>query len=149
MYGWCKCAWRKFSLSLASAALCALPWPATAADPIAVESGGVSSEHFAAMSARASGYSFKLLLAAKGSGAYLADVDVTVRALPGNEVVVQHRSQGPLLLAALPPGRYSVEARYGPVRPGAPATIQRQVSIPQSGRADVVMHFETSDKVGE
>ncbi len=139
---------RKLTLVLASAALCALAGPAAAVQQLPVESGGVGSEQFAALSARAGAYSFKLLLAAKGSGAYLANVDVTVRALPSNEVVVQHRTEGPLLLAALPPGRYGVEARYDAVRPGAPTAIQRQFTIPQKGQVDMVIHFDTTDRVG-
>ncbi|MBI5722243.1 MAG: hypothetical protein HZC37_31595 [Burkholderiales bacterium] len=128
-------------LTLASAAMAADP-PA-----VPVRSGGVSVDEFAELNRQASAYSLKLILAAKGSGAYLADVDVVVRELPSRSVVLEHRSEGPLVLASLPPGRYEVAATYGQVRPGALKTQTRTVSISPSALAQRVMYFDTGDEV--
>jgi hypothetical protein len=136
--------WTAATLVLALAAS-----PATAQQSVAVESGGASVESFDALTARASDYSLKLLLAAKGSGAYLADVDVTVRALPSNDLVLQHRTEGPLMLAALPSGRYRIETHYSDVLPGAATTIQRTVVVPRNGRRNVVIYFDTGDNVAQ
>ena len=114
-------------------------------------SGGASMDEFAEMNRLAGDYNMKLVLAAKGSGAYLADVDVTVRSLPGRQVVLETRTEGPLLLAALPPGRYEVSASYADVLPGTPTTQTRVVQITQSAQnsvpAQLVMYFDTGDKV--
>jgi hypothetical protein len=138
-------AMRNLSWTAAALALSIAASSAAAQQPVAVESGGASVESFDALAARASDYSLKLLLAAKGSGAYLADVDVTVLALPGNDVLLQHRTEGPLMLAALPPGRYRVEARYSDVLPGAATTIRRDVVVPKNGLREVVIYFDTGD----
>lgn len=130
-------------LTFAGAAFAANPPPV----PVAVRSGGVSVDEFAELNRRASDFSLKLILAAKRTGAYLADVDVVVRALPSRNVVFEHRSEGPLVLAALPPGRYEVTATYGQVLPGAPTTNTRIVTIAPSGLAQMVMYFDTGDEV--
>lgn len=146
--------WRKYQHLTAIAALMvgSLSWSAgtlaQVSSQFAVESGGASQEDFEALSAKASDYSLKLLLAAKGSGAYLAYVDVTVRALPSNDVVLEHRTEGPLMLADLPPGRYRVEAQYTDVLPGAPNVLRRDVVIPREGLRQLVLYFDTGDKVG-
>ncbi|MFO1288956.1 MAG: hypothetical protein U1F49_22030 [Rubrivivax sp.] len=132
------------SLALASAA--ALATPPTNLD-VSVRSGGVSTEDFAALDSHASDYALKMIFAAKHSGAYLADVDVVVRSLPRREVVLEHRTEGPLLLATLPPGRYEVEASYGQVLPGAPTRQVRQVTISAKSLAQMVMYFDTGDEV--
>jgi hypothetical protein len=134
-----------FSGAAAVLALSIAASPAAAQQSVAVESGGASYESFDALAARASDYSLKLLFAAKGSGAYLADVDVTVRALPGNDIVLQHRTEGPLMLAALPPGRYRVETQFADVLPGAATTMRRDVVVPKNGRREVVIYFDTGD----
>lgn len=113
---------------------------------VVVRSGGTDVDEFAELNRQASDYQLKLILAAKHSGAYLADVDVVVRALPSREVVLEHRSEGPLVLAQLPPGRYEVTATYGQVLPGASNRLTRTVTVPASGSlAQMVMYFDTGD----
>lgn len=133
---------------LAAAAGLALSATAMAATQVPHRSGGASVEDFAELRGIASDHNLKLVLAARGSGAYLADVDVTVRSLPAREVVLEHRTDGPLLLATLPPGRYEVTARFGQVQPGAPDSVTRVIQVPRSGLARSVMYFETGDQVG-
>ena len=109
-------------------------------------SGGATVEEFAAMDRMSGAYSLKLVLAAKDGGAYLADVDVQVHALPSHTLMLQTRTQGPLLLAALPPGRYALTASVE-VRPGATSTLKRTIVIPASGQQKLVMYFNTGDEV--
>jgi hypothetical protein len=109
------------------------------------ESGGSSDEAVEAMAQRASQYSLKLTLAAKGSGAYLSDVDVTITALPKGTTVLEHRTQGPLLMAALPPGRYEISASFDDVLPGAATTVKRTVVVPRQGQAQAVLYFDNGD----
>jgi hypothetical protein len=99
------------------------------------------------LNSQASDYSLKLVLAAKGTGAYLSDVDVTVRSLPARDLMFEHHSEGSLVLAALPSGRYEVIASYSQVLPGAPTMIKRIVEVPRSGLAQMVMCFDTGEQV--
>jgi hypothetical protein len=120
------------------------------ADPettVQVKSGGVTVSDFSELNERADDYSLKLVWAAKDSGAYLADVDVSIRAMPSGDVVVQHRTEGPVMLVDLPPGRYVVAGQYGDVRPGAPSSVERAVVVPRQGTRQVVMYFNTADEV--
>ena len=110
-------------------------------------SGGVTVDEFKELNREAKDYSVKLVFAARGSGAYLADVDVTLASLPQHEVMLEHRTEGPLLLAALPPGRYELTASFKDVKPGAPATQKRVINVPRNGRADAVVYFDTGDEV--
>ena len=121
---------------------------ARAQSPVEVESGGVGLHDWALMKTRAHDYSFELTLAAKHSGAYLADVDVEVRRMPGGAVVVEHRTEGPLLLADLPPGRYRLDARYDDVLPGAASHVRRDFTIASSDQRRMVVYFDTGDNVG-
>lgn len=119
-----------------------------AAQSVAVESGGVGLDEFALLKTRAHEYSLELLLAAKHSGAYLADVDVVVQRMPDGEVVVEHRTEGPLLLADSAPGRYRLDAQFDDVVPGAPARVSRVFDVPREGLRRLVVYFDTGDRVG-
>jgi hypothetical protein len=130
--------------SFIAAALLGLALSAGAAT--AVQSGGASVEDFAALNREAAQHSLKLVLASKGSGAYLADVDVSVHELPSRRVVLEHRTEGPLMLAKLPPGRYEVVAQYRDVLPGAATRVVRTVSIGR-GLTQMVIYFDTGDEV--
>ena len=132
---------------LATAAGLALSTGAIASTQVPHRSGGVSVEDFAELRSQASDYNLKLVLAARGSGAYLADVDVTVRSLPSREVVLEHRTDGPQLLAALPAGRYEVTASFADVLSGARDTLTRVIQVPRSGLVRSVMYFDTGDEV--
>lgn len=108
-----------------------------------VDASAVTFGEIDAMNARAGDYSLKLVLAAKGSGDYLADVDVIIRSLPQRDQLVQVRTEGPLLMADLPPGRYEISATFDGVRPGAPSTVTRTLTVPRSGLQQAVIHFDT------
>ncbi len=75
-------------------------------------SGGIHLTEEEEMKALAPGYSVELLFAAHGArppDRYLAGIPVTIKDSSG-KVVLETESQGPFLLAKLPPGKYSVSA---------------------------------------
>lgn len=112
-------------------------------------SGGASVEHFNALMSEQGSYNVQIVLAAEGSGAYLSDADVTVRSLATHEVVLEHRMQGPLMLAALPPGRYGIRATlpFG-VQAGSPDTLTRVIEVTEAGGPiRLLMYFDTGDRV--
>jgi hypothetical protein len=102
------------SLGLLGAAALA---PALAQDALQPEtqngvvfvSGGVGDGSLDEIQAVKHQYNLHLLFAIKGSGQYLADVNVTIKDAQGNAVVAAV-SDGPFFLAKLPPGKYSVSA---------------------------------------
>lgn len=138
---------RRWIATAAATLACLAAATAASASTIPVRSGGVTTEEFAALNQEAGNYSLKLVMAARGSGAYLADVDVSVASLATGEVVLAHRSEGPLLLAALPPGRYRVTARFADVVPGASRTVTRVIQVPARGHVQAVLRFDTGDTV--
>jgi hypothetical protein len=120
------------------------------ADPaslVKVESGGVTADQFSELNQRADDYSLKLIWAAKGSGAYLADVDVSIHTLPSRDLVLQHRTEGPVMLVDLPPGRYVISGRYTDVTPGAKTEVERTIVVPRQGTRQMMMYFDTADQV--
>jgi hypothetical protein len=128
--------------------LCAVAGAQRSEGAVKFITGGASDEAIAALNQQAAAYSLKLLFAAKGSGAYLADVQVTVHALPSRDVVLETRTEGPLLLAALPAGRYQLTATYADVTPGSPNSMTRTLVVPRSGQLSQVVYFSTGDLVG-
>ncbi|MBO9516218.1 MAG: carboxypeptidase regulatory-like domain-containing protein [Variovorax sp.] len=105
-----------------AAAVCACvlaPWAAPAQTPVLAPSmktmgaaryvcGGVGAEESNAMRAAMKDHPLSLLFA-RASGAYLADVDVTVKDAQGGTALAM-RADGPVCLVDLPAGRYTVEA---------------------------------------
>lgn len=102
---------------------------------IAVIHGGVGAEERAAIEQTASGYNLKLTFARKGSGAYLFGVKVVVRNTQGR-VVLDTTASGPLMLAKLPDGAYSVAATEQGV------TLSQNIAIKGSARRDWVFRFD-------
>lgn len=73
-------------------------------------SGGVGEDERQAIKDLAPDYSLELLFATRGSpNEYLADVKVQIRD-KDSKVVLDAVSDGPFLLAKLPPGKYSISA---------------------------------------
>lgn len=74
-------------------------------------SGGIGEAAVSAFKAAAPKYPLELLFAQKSSpyDVYLADVKVVVRGASG-QVLLDTVSDGPFLLAQLPPGKYRIEA---------------------------------------
>lgn len=78
---------------------------------VVVRTGGVGVEERAAFEAERARYNLRLAFA-ESDGVFLADVHVRL-ARPDGRVVYEGDSEGPLLFAHLPPGRYRLEAEYG------------------------------------
>ena len=72
--------------------------------------GGVSAEERDSISAREAEYNLKLVFTLT-EGNYLADVAVVLKNASGG-VVLATQSPGPILLARLPRGEYTVDATY-------------------------------------
>nr|WP_231973565.1 carboxypeptidase-like regulatory domain-containing protein [Variovorax sp. HW608] len=70
--------------------------------------GGIGAEESSAMRAAMKDHPLSLLFA-RESGAYLADVQVTVTDAQGS-TALSMRADGPVCLVDLPAGRYTVEA---------------------------------------
>ena len=75
--------------------------------------GGVTQEEADQLRARASSYPVEIQFARRidGASAFAADVHVRIADDSGNFVLVLPAAE-PILLANLPPGRYTVEATY-------------------------------------
>lgn len=131
--------------ALAAAVALALVQAATAAPPVEVVSGGVGLDDYAALNQQAGAFSLKIVTATRRSGAWLSDVDVTVRSLDRGDVLIEHMMQGPLMLARLPAGRYEITATAdNPARADLPVTVKRQVRIGH-GLTQAVLYFDVHD----
>lgn len=91
--------------------------------------GGIGSDESTAMRAAMKEHPLSLLFA-RSDGAYLADVQVDIKAEAGGGASQSLRASGPVCLLTLPPGRYVVDAALGGQRKsqtvqvgGAPRTL--------------------------
>ena len=73
--------------------------------------GGSTSESREELAARASAFSVTLVFAQKGSGEYVADVNVRVSDDQGQEML-DLRNAGPIVLFELAPGMYRIEVSH-------------------------------------
>ncbi len=101
-------------------------------------SGGVSADERDDMVLALPDHNLKLVTAAERSGAFLAGAQVVVRDADGR-TVLETALDGPWLLARLPSGRYDLVATYG----GREQT--RSVTIPATGRRELLMHWAAPD----
>lgn len=102
--------------------------------------GGVGVDEIKALAGVRAGYSFWVVTAVKGSGAYLADVTVRIRDV-GQRLVFEAQLDGPWLLVDLPVGRYTVEASY------AGETHVRTTTIHAGDRHQAVFYFNVEGNV--
>jgi hypothetical protein len=106
---------------------------------VAYAMGGVSVEELTALERHKDRYSLWLTLAARGTGAYLADVEVRITATDGaspGRLVFNALVPGPWLMIDLPPGRYAVQA----ARMGQPQT--RNARITRGDRHQMFFYFD-------
>lgn len=115
---------------------------------VAYASGGVSHSELQELHARRQDFSFWLTTAALKSGAHLADVVVRITPLRGAEPVLDHTLAGPWLFAALPPGRYQVEASFRPAPDRALQVRRGLTTIHPGDHHQMVLYFDTGDEVG-
>ena len=99
----------KFAALAILAALCFTPAHAE----VAIVSGGIGEGGRASIEALQGDYSFKAVFSGRG-GDYLSEVEVRIFD-KGKHEVVATTTDGPILLADLPRGRYTIEARVGAI----------------------------------
>jgi hypothetical protein len=120
--GWRGVKRARRTVALAAAALLAVALVPTAASARSEEvttapsgvtfvSGGISSDAVDRLRSMERDFNLKMVFAL-GSGEYLSDVKVEV-VDSSNRVVLDALTEGPWLLARLPPGSYQVKASYG------------------------------------
>jgi len=116
--------------------LCVLIFGVTtaAAQNVKFVSGGVSDDSAERMAALGKEFNLKLLFAAK-DGHYLADVAVSISDT-GNRKILDTISEGPFLLAQLPPGRYAITATY------AGAAQTRSTTVAPAGRRELIFRWQ-------
>ncbi len=83
-------------------------------------SGGVGEDELQEMKKLSPGYPLELLFVTKGEPQeYVADVKVQIKDKDG-KIVLDTMSQGPFLLAKMPPGKYTISADHD-------GTVKRQI----------------------
>ena len=103
--------------------------------------GGVGEKQAAQMERRFGEYSFKLVNVRNGDdGAYVANVNTTIKNKAGNAVVTA-TTNGPWLIADLQPGTYKLTANFNG------QTQNRIFNIAENGHERLVLQWKTSDKV--
>jgi hypothetical protein len=80
-------------------------------------------------------HNLHLTFAFKGSGAYLADVHVSIRTASGQSLV-ETTASGPWLYARLPAGKYLIAATHDG------QTLNQRVAIESGAQRDWVFRFE-------
>ncbi|MEI8265979.1 MAG: hypothetical protein WCI59_09565 [Betaproteobacteria bacterium] len=112
---------------------------------VAYASGGVSHSELQDLHAGRQDYSFWLTTAALKSGAHLAGVSVSITPLRDTAPVLDHTTGGPWLFAALPPGRYQVEASFQP-SPDRPTLVRRGLTTIHPGdHHQMVLYFDVGE----
>ena len=121
----------------------------TSAAGVVFASGGSSQAEQELLRADRLHYSFWLTTAARGSGAYLADVRVRIHEVDSGKRVLEHVMDGPWLFADLPLGRYEVEAILLDERTGRLEIQRGTTQIHAGDHHQMVLYFSTGDDVGE
>ena len=135
--------WLAGALLLAAAAGVGAAFEGSTPGGVRYASGGVSNEEQDALRARFAQYTLRVATAARGSGAHMAGVQARILDSSG-QLVLEHRLEGPWLLANLPAGRYRIELR-SPAEGTSTAQVQRRdVTIAARGMTDVTVHFDTA-----
>ena len=117
--------------------------------PVEAVSGGIGQAERESLQLAQGRYSFFMRTAISRSGAYLSGVQVTITNNQDKRVVLEHTMQGPWLLAALPPGPYTVQVSHLPTA-GAPPQVQRQSTTIKAGvQRQMVFYFAGDDTVGD
>lgn len=102
--------------------------------------GGVGRGEIDSMEAERGKYSLWIITAARLSGAYLADVEISITNDTG-ATVFERRLEGPWLMVDLPLGRYEVQARVGQ------ESQRRVTTIHRGDHHQMVFHFSVDADV--
>jgi hypothetical protein len=122
-------------IGAAAVVLLAFSAAARAADVPHV-SGGAGADERAELLAKEKEYNLKIIAAEK-SGDYLAAVKVVIESA-NEERVLATTMEGPILMAKLPPGTFTIRATSGR------ETLTQTVTIPAQGLRQVVFRWEVS-----
>jgi len=123
--------------------------PAGAPAEVEVVSGGVGESDQQALREQQGRFSFWLITATQGTGEYLSGVRVTVVDLQSKQTVVDHTLEGPWLLAALPPGRYAVEAVYRSSDAVPEQTVKKTTTLRAGTKLrQMLVYFKSAEAVG-
>jgi hypothetical protein len=98
--------------------------------------GGIGEAEIQGMKGERDQYSLWAITAAKGSGAYLADVQLRITDAKTGKVALDSRLEGPFLMVDLPQGRYRIEARYHD------QVQHKTVQVGASGLRQAVFYFD-------
>ena len=104
------------------------------AENVPYVSGGVGADSREELLAKENEYNLKIVVAAT-SGDYLADVKIVIAAAR-NEQVLDATMEGPILLAKLSPGTYTVKATSDA------QTQTKTVTIPTQGQRQVDFRWD-------
>lgn len=107
-------------------------------------SGGIGSAEREALYKERGSYNLWLTMAAKGSGAYLADVHVRLLDKRLQQPVLSHTLAGPWLFVQLPVGRYEIEARYQESAAQPSQLLKRTVTLQPGSHRQLVLRFDVS-----
>lgn len=99
-------------------------------------SGGAGADEREELLAKEQEYNLKIITAEK-SGDYLADVKVVIESA-NKERMLDTTMEGPILLAKLPPGTYTIRATSGR------DTLTQTVTIPAQGLRQAVFRWDVS-----
>lgn len=102
--------------------------------------GGVTVDELRVLAAERQQYDLWVTTAAKGSGAFLSDVQVKITDAR-KSVVLETVMEGPWLLVDLAPGKYTIEATFDG------KAQKHTTSIAQGERHQAILYFETPAEV--
>jgi hypothetical protein len=122
-------------LATAAVLLLAFTMEARAAD-VPYISGGASADARQELLAQERDYNLKIVVADK-SGDYLADVQVVIESAR-KERVLEASMEGPILLAKLPPGTYTIRATFDA------KTLTRTVTVRAQGLRQADLRWDAS-----
>ncbi len=122
-------------------ATCSLAWciaaPASSGRTpggVAYSIGGIGADEEMRMAADSANHALSVRFAARGSGAYLPDVELRITD-NRQQAVFSGRLDGPWLLIDLPAGRYELVGEY------AGEVTRLEVAVPTHGHRSAVMYF--------
>jgi hypothetical protein len=99
------------ALGAPPAALAQAPDRVQEMNGIVFVSGGIGADSRDDLAAREKSYNFKLVLTLEGSGSFVAGAHVTLSNASGDKLV-EHVTEGPIMLAGLPAGSYVLRASF-------------------------------------
>ena len=124
-------------LAMLAAVLLSFSMEVRAADvPVPYISGGAGADAREELLAREKDYNLKIIVADK-SGDYLAGVKVVIESAQKAQVL-DATMEGPILLAKLPPGRYTIRATSNDQK------LTRTVTIAAQGLQQVDLRWDVS-----